>query len=129
MTQKLSTAEALQLLLLYADYQAPLGPARDAEIGHSIPGEVLEQCRETRRAANVTPGEEFLIWSHEHAGWWGPARHGYTLNLEAAGIYSWAEAREICEQAGWTTNQHAPNEIPVRRADVLQLDVAPWKER
>lgn len=45
----------------------------------------------------------YLIWSHEHRGWWRGNRTGYSANLWDAGLYDAAEAQEICEQAsiGW----------------------------
>ena len=37
----------------------------------------------------------YLIWSHEHQGWWAPDRAGYVLNARDAGRYSRAEAGDI----------------------------------
>lgn len=55
----------------------------------------------------------FLIWSHEHQGYWRPARRGYTQNRAEAGRYNLLEALGICAD----TNEHCgqfPNETMVR---------------
>jgi len=41
----------------------------------------------------------FYIWSYEHDAWWGPESRGYTKDKKEAGIYSAAEAVEICYMA------------------------------
>jgi hypothetical protein len=41
----------------------------------------------------------WVIWSEEHAAWWGPARWGYTESLAAAGRYSQEEALAIVKSA------------------------------
>ena len=38
---------------------------------------------------------QFLIWSHEHGGWWGPNHRGYVQRAEDAGRYSLEEAANI----------------------------------
>lgn len=61
---------------------------------------------------------EYLVWSNEHAKWWGPGKTGYTPLVSNAGRYSRAEALAICADAmvGWKLP--VPPEIPVRLADV-----------
>jgi hypothetical protein len=60
---------------------------------------------------------EYLIWSHEHGGWWKPARRGYSGNLWEAGLYDAADAQQICDGANWrwrrTMADTAPNEVAV----------------
>lgn len=42
----------------------------------------------------------WLVWSNEHAAWWGPKRCGYYWRVESAGRYTLAEALEICTLRG-----------------------------
>jgi hypothetical protein len=54
-------------------------------------------------AVNLATADErgetpFVVWSNEHRGWWGPGRCGYVFDLRDAGIYSRAEAEDICER-------------------------------
>ena len=53
----------------------------------------------------------YVIWSFEHGGWWGPGRIGYTPYLTRAGRYSQAEADQIVADA----NRYSltPNEVAV----------------
>lgn len=37
--------------------------------------------------------------THEHICWWKPASRGYTICIDAAGLYTEAEARSICERS------------------------------
>jgi hypothetical protein len=54
----------------------------------------------------------WLIYSNEHRAWWGPGRHGYTIETERAGRYSFAEAMGICLQAN-VVPRDPPNEVMV----------------
>jgi hypothetical protein len=67
--------------------------------------------------------DEYLIWSHEHAAWWGPGGCGYVRSLAAAGRYSHAAALDICAKAmpGTARAFGALPELPVRLDDVQQL--------
>ena len=52
---------------------------------------------------------KFLIWSIEHKAWWRPNQQGYTTYRNSAGLYDFAEAKEIVDGA----NQHLdPNDPP-----------------
>lgn len=42
------------------------------------------------------PKPDWLIWSHEHAGWWRPFERGYTSDLAEAGRYIHPRAYQIC---------------------------------
>lgn len=68
----------------------------------------------------------YLIWSHEHGGWWGPERCGYYQTVRNAGRYSRDEAMKVCHGAGWRggwkAGAKAPNEIPVLERDALELE-------
>lgn len=68
---------------------------------------------------------EYLIWSHEHAAWWGPDRCGYFRDVARAGRYSRTEALTICAAArgGWRPGD-APNEHPVLEADAMEIEEA-----
>ena len=58
----------------------------------------------------------YLIWSNEHMAWWTSAKWEYTYNISEAGLYTWAEARDICKEANIAVNwqkKGIPNEIPV----------------
>jgi len=69
--------------------------------------------------------DQYLIWSHEHGAWWGPARQGYQVRLSEAGRYSHEEALRICAEAipGDAARAGALQELPVREADVLAMRV------
>lgn len=65
---------------------------------------------------------QFLIWSHEHRGWWRAGRNGYTQDIRNAGRYSAVEAAEIVKSAntalGSTTD--FPEETMCEVPEVLQ---------
>ena len=65
----------------------------------------------------------YLIWSNEHRAWWNPNSSGYTTSSSAAGRYTRDEALKICfsSRDGWSGDGN-PDEIPLREADVLELD-------
>lgn len=67
--------------------------------------------------------DAYLVWSHEHGAWWGPARQGYKVRLSEAGRYSHEEALRICAEAipGDAATFGALQELPVREADVLEM--------
>ena len=64
--------------------------------------------------------EVYLIWSHEHAAWWGPGGCGYYSGLAEAGRYGRSEAVAISANAipGTAYRLGALPELPVRLADV-----------
>ena len=70
--------------------------------------------------------ETYLIYSVEHGAWWGPDRCGYVRRIEDAGIYSRAEALDICIKAmpGTSTQLGALPELPVPLHDVQEMLVA-----
>jgi hypothetical protein len=41
----------------------------------------------------------YIIYSFEHSAWWKKARHGYSRYLNQAGVYTFEEAKEICQNA------------------------------
>jgi hypothetical protein len=62
----------------------------------------------------------YLIWSHEHGAWWGPAGNGYARRISEAGRYTERVAIEICTSAmpGTSTRMEALPEVPVRLASL-----------
>lgn len=63
----------------------------------------------------------YLIWSHEHGGWWGPAERGYYKEISRAGVYSRQLAMKICQAANaYLPTGSPPNEIPVLQIDATE---------
>lgn len=56
----------------------------------------------------------YLIWSHEHQGWWGPARISYTTDVAAAGRYYKGQAEKIVQDAalGWHPGEDGSDALP-----------------
>lgn len=69
-----------------------------------------------------TAEDQYLVWSNEHRGWWGPGRCGYTPGISNAGRYTREQAIEICQDA-IPTAMHVGtiSEIPVRAVDVTDF--------
>lgn len=67
--------------------------------------------------------DRYLIWSHEHAAWWGPASNGYTRAVTQAGRYTYDDAMDICAAAlpGTANRMRAFPELPVREAEAMLL--------
>jgi len=63
----------------------------------------------------------YLIWSNEHAMWWGPDERGYTGVIEAAGRYTREAAERICRDAS------VGGQLTVTRTSTfgVRLDVPP----
>lgn len=51
------------------------------------------------RPIGQEPPVPWLVWSHEHNGFWAPGRWGYTRFIEQAGRFSRDEAEAICRDA------------------------------
>lgn len=66
--------------------------------------------------------DEYLVWSNEHRGWWGPDRSGYTRGLRRAGRYTRYAALGICRESIPDAGLLGViSEIPVRLADVEEF--------
>jgi hypothetical protein len=86
-----------------------------------------EQTTAARSTAKprFIPGEfAWLIWSNEHAAWWGPNTWGYTTDITTAGRYSFAEAVGICARAG-KSQLGAPEEIMTPAPEAIEADSHP----
>lgn len=70
--------------------------------------------------SETTEPRDYLIWSHEHAAWWGPGGRGYVSAISEAGRYSRGGALQACVSAiaGTADRLGALPEIPVRLADL-----------
>lgn len=77
---------------------------------------VKEQLTELNRAADKVLSAPWLIWSNEHAAWWGPGERGYTTVIEEAGRYTREEAEAIVRNANayLPAEQDTVNEVMVR---------------
>jgi hypothetical protein len=63
-------------------------------------------------------GEPYLVWSNEHAAWWGPDHRGYNTHISHAGNYTREEAIKICIGArGGREFNRNPSEVPVLLKD------------
>ena len=61
----------------------------------------------------------FMVWSHEHGGWWRRGT-GYTRHMSEARIFSRDAALEVCRQAipGTADRLGALPELPIALDDV-----------
>lgn len=64
---------------------------------------------------------KYLVWSNEHASWWGKDRCGYTRIIANAGRYSRAEALSIAgtRGGGWYVHKGNPDEIAIPEQDAI----------
>lgn len=76
-------------------------------------GEPIGNWQVTVRNADAP---EWIIWSHEHQGWWAPNERGYVQKRKDAGRYTYAKALEIVEGANRMLKD-APNEAMVKITD------------
>ena len=74
--------------------------------------------------------EAYLIWSHQHSLWRGPAGVGYVRNPFKAGRFSRGAALDLCTSAvpEDSTRMGALTELPVRLADIEAM-VSAYKAR
>jgi len=77
---------------------------------------------------NLLTGEHWLVWSNEHAAWWGPNRRQYFTEIESAGRYTLEEAMKICglrSQTGGNPTeliQPSPEWIEGRKAAIAKAE-------
>jgi hypothetical protein len=64
----------------------------------------------------------YLVWSNEHAAWWGADRCGYTHIIDRAGRYERSEAMKIAgtRDGGWHVGKGNPDEIAIPEADAVE---------
>jgi hypothetical protein len=74
--------------------------------------------------------DSYLIWSHEHSGWWRPGGLGYSSNIDSAGRFTRNHALDICRRA--LPGQYKPGwplpELPIAEADLMAV-LRPEKKR
>jgi hypothetical protein len=67
----------------------------------------------------------YVVWSNEHAAWWGPKHCGYYTHLSSAGRYTRSDAIGICKGArGGRAFNKNPSEVPILLHDAEQF----WTE-
>lgn len=64
----------------------------------------------------------YLVWSNEHAAWWGPDHRGYTRHIDRAGRYERSEALKIAgtRDGGWHVRKGNPDEIAIPEGDAVE---------
>ena len=73
-------------------------------------------------SASLSANGWYLIWSHEHGGWWGQGDNGYTRDPAKAGRYTRIGALGICMRAAHEARKWgALPEVPVPEADIEQI--------
>lgn len=75
------------------------------------------RCVQQRLKEILQTGEaqNFYIWNSERNMWWKPNGFGYTKNRYMAGIYSYEEAMQICQDANQTMeDQPEDMMVPVK---------------
>lgn len=84
----------------------------------------------TGRTSPLTayPRPDWLIWSHEHAGWWKPFEQGYTTILAEAGRYLHARAYQICREANGYEYDGGPSEVMIEYTDDPQTAATAVRE-
>ncbi len=55
---------------------------------------------------------KYVIWSNEHAAWWGPDEVGYTPWVEEAGRYDLPTARAIVAKGALDGIKERPSRLP-----------------
>lgn len=100
-----------RLAAVIADPAPLAGPRRHPSWGpgHAYYAEDSETPAEwaARAVAALLTGQQspppstqlWLIWSNQHRMWWGPRHCGYTPQIEEAGRYTEAEARDAVAEA------------------------------
>ncbi len=61
---------------------------------------------------------QYVIWSNEHAAWWGPDQVGYTPWVEEAGRYDLPTARVIVAKSALDGIKDRPSRLPSRYTTV-----------
>lgn len=108
----------LDLVCLRLGYLPPLSDSNESGNKTIVP---VIQPELHGHASVYKPGEpkEWLIYSNEHAAWWGRDRIGYYANIGRAGRYTKAEADAICADANRHLPDTNPNEVAVKAPEAL----------
>lgn len=74
---------------------------------------------------------KYLVWSNEHAAWWGPDCCGYTRIIANAGRYDRAKALSIAgtRDGGWHVRKGNPDEIAIPEQDAIDQYAAITREQ
>lgn len=70
------------------------------------------ECLDERMVADE-PQAMWLVWSHEHGGWWKTGGWGYTDSIAFAGRFTEERAREICTNAAYGWADGLPPEVMI----------------
>jgi hypothetical protein len=76
-----------------------VGYGSDPRLGEISREEMIANGRLVLSAAdllNALTAPLWLVWSNEHAAWWGPNNRGYYLDIGSAGRYSLQDALACC---------------------------------
>ena len=81
--------------------------------------EDIQSLAATHPTQEGVKDDEYLVWSNEHCAWWRANSCGYTVHVEAAGVYGRDEALKISHKGrdGWTIDRR-PDEVPIRLSDL-----------
>jgi hypothetical protein len=71
----------------------------------------------------MSTGDLYLIWSHQHRGWWRPAAWGYTGSLFEAGRFTQAAADK---ELGWAEHREwledgRPHEVVITAPSLAEM--------
>lgn len=99
------------------------GVLKDAPDNHPAFTFIIAHRRAAVLATQPAPrnAQKYLVWSNEHAAWWGKDRCGYTRIIANAGRYSRDEALKIAgtRDGGWHVRKGNPDEIAIPEQDAI----------
>jgi hypothetical protein len=123
--------------LIRVAYAPPLTPeqaeaAYDAAEPSMSEGQIETMCRNVLRTvalAELVRAVEsplWLVWSNEHAAWWGANNRGYYLDIGSAGRYSLKAAQANCQSRSFDPKSNTnPPEMIQPSPELLDL----WSKR
>lgn len=60
-----------------------------------------------------TRDDRWMVWSNRRGGWWKGSKHGYTLDFDEAGVFTYDEAKRITDRP-ITGLDGVPNSVMLR---------------